>query len=111
MLIPWDRDNAFQSTEASIFSRVNENVLMRTALGHPDLYAAYLEALERTARAASGGWLENEVQSAAGLAQLAAADNPHMPYAAPAREEAIAQLLDFARRRPQNVLDQVAAAR
>jgi spore coat protein CotH len=111
LLIPWDRDHAFQSAEASIFTRVDENVLMRAALSYADLRAAYLDALDRTARAAGGGWLENEVRSAAALAQQAAADDPHMPYAMAAREEAIAQVLDFARRRPQIVLDQTAAAR
>jgi spore coat protein CotH len=110
-LIPWDRDNAFQAVEASIFARVEENPLVRRALTHPDLYAAFLDALERTARAAANGWLENEVRAAVSVTQAAAAEDPLAPYATADREAAIAHLLDFARRRPQIVLDQVAAAR
>ena len=111
-VIPWDRDNAFQSADASIFTRVDENVLVRRALTFPDLYAVYLDALERTARlAAENGWLENEVRASGALAVAAAADDRHMPYAVEARQEALAHVLDFAKRRPAIVLAQVAAAR
>ena len=78
----------------------------------PDLYAGYLDALERAARlAAENGWLENEVRTSGALALEAAAADRHMPYAVEARQEALAHVLDFARRRPGVVLAQVAAAR
>ena len=112
VLIPWDRDNAFQSVESSIFTRVNEHPLVRTALAYPDLYAQYLDVLERTARAAAAdGWLENEVRAAANLVMAAAAEDTSTPYPPQANADAIAQLLDFAQRRPRLVLEQVAAAR
>ena len=72
----------------------------------------YLDALERTARAAAeGSWLENELRASAAITLEAAADDPNTPYAAQAQQEAVAQLIDFARRRPGIVLQQVAAAR
>lgn len=111
-VIPWDRDNAFQSADASIFTRAEENALVRRALTFPDLYALYLDALERTARvAAEDHWLEREVRASGTLASAAAEGDRYMPYPAQAREEALAHLLDFARRRPGVVLAQVAAAR
>ncbi len=111
-VIPWDRDNSFQSADASIFTRADENVLVRRALTFPDLHSLYLDALERTARvAAAGGWLENELRASGALALAAAADDRNVPYSAEARQEALAHLLDFARRRPGVVLAQVAAAR
>jgi spore coat protein CotH len=111
-VLPWDRDNAFQSADASVFSRADENALVRRALTFPDLYAVYLDGLERAARlAAENGWLENEVRVSGTLALTAAVNDRHMPYAVEARQEALAHVLDFARRRPGIVLAQVAAAR
>ena len=111
-IIPWDRDNAFENAYTSIFGRAEENVLVRRALSYPDLLAVFLDALERTARAAAdGNWLENELRASAAITQAAAADDPSTPYSAQAQQEAVAHLLDFARRRPAIVLEQVAAAR
>ena len=111
-VVPWDRDNAFENAESSIFGRAEENALIRRALSFPDLLAVYLDALERTARAAAeGNWLENELRASAAITLEAAADDPNTPYAAQAQQEAVAQLIDFARRRPGIVLQQVAAAR
>ena len=112
VVIPWDRDNAFQSTEASIFARLDEHPLIRTALAYPDLHAQYLDVLERTARAAAAdGWLQNEVRAAANQVMGAAAEDAYAPYPPQANAEAIAHLLDFAQRRPRLVLEMVAAAR
>jgi spore coat protein CotH len=112
IVIPWDRDNAFQGVEESIFARANEHPLVRTALAYPDLYTQYLDVLDRTARAAAAnGWLENEVRAASNLVMAAAAEDTRAPYPPEANAEAVAHLLDFARRRPQLVLEQVAAAR
>jgi spore coat protein CotH len=110
--LPWDRDNAFQEMDASIFRRADENVLVRRALAFPDLYTLYLDVLEQTARAAArDNWLAQQIRSTAALIDAAAAADINTPYSNEQREEAIAYLLTFARQRPQMVLDQVQAAR
>jgi hypothetical protein len=110
--VPWDRDNAFRDADPSIFRRVDQNVLVRRALTYPDLYWLYLDVLEQAARsAAADGWLENEIRSAAAVVGPGAADDPRVPYGLAQHQEEVAFLIDFARRRPQIVLDQVAQAR
>ncbi len=110
--VPWDRDNAFHDEDPWIFRRVHENVLVRRALSYPDLYALYLDTLERSALAASeNGWLENEMRAAAGLVSAAAAGDPRTPYPYQQHEEDLRFLIEFARHRPQDVLAQVASAR
>jgi hypothetical protein len=111
-VIPWDRDNAFHDEDPSIFRRVDENVLVRRALTYPDLYTHYLDVLEQTARAAAEDrWLEGEIRAAAALVTPEAADDPRTPYPFAMHQEEVAFLLEFAARRPQRVLDQVAQAR
>ncbi|HEY7187715.1 MAG TPA: CotH kinase family protein [Vicinamibacterales bacterium] len=109
---PWDRDNAFQEVDASIFRRVDDNILVRRALTYPDLYSYYLDALEQTARAASeDGFLENQIRAGAAAIEADAAIDLNTPFTQDQRLAAIAYLLDFARRRPGIVLAEVRAAR
>jgi spore coat protein CotH len=109
---PWDRDNAFQEVDASICRRADENVLVRRALTYPDLYNSYLDALEQTARAASqDGFLDNQIRTGAALIEADAAVDVNTPFTQDERLNAIAYLLDFARRRPGIVLAQIAVAR
>ena len=110
--VPWDRDNAFHDDDPGIFRRVHENELLRRALTYPDLYVLYLDTLERAAQSASeNGWLEREMRAAAGLIETAAAEDPRAPYPSGKREEDLQFLFEFAKRRPQDVLNQVASAR
>jgi len=112
LFVPWDRDNAFRDDDPSIFRRVDQNVLVRRALTYPDLYSLYLDVLEQVARsAAAGGWLENEIRTAAAVVAPGAADDPRAPYTLEQHQQDVAFLIDFARRRPQLVLEQVAQAR
>ena len=109
---PWDRDNAFQEVDASIFRRADENRLVQRALTYPDLYSYYLDVLEQTARAASeDGFLDNQIRTGAALIEADAAVDVNTPFTQDERLNAIAYLLEFARRRPGIVLAQVAAAR
>jgi len=109
---PWDRDNAFQDVEASIFRRADENVLVRRALTYPDLYSYYLDALEQTASAAAeGSFLDNQIRAGAAVIEADAAIDINTPYMQDERLNAIAYLLEFARRRPDIVRAQVADAR
>lgn len=50
---PWDRDNAFQEIDFSIFRRVEENILMKKAILVPELREAYLETLLECAASAA----------------------------------------------------------
>ena len=110
--LPWDRDNAFHDEDPWIFRRIEQNVLLQRALTYPDLYALYLDTLERAAEAAGQGrWLENEMRTAAAVIASAVADDPRTPYPHQQHQEDLEFLLEFARRRPQDVLSQVAAAR
>jgi spore coat protein CotH len=109
---PWDRDNAFQEVDASIFRRADENILVRRALTYPDLYSYYLDALEQTARAAAqDGFLDSQIRTGAAVIEADAAVDINTPFTQDQRLNAIASLLEFARRRPDIVLAQVADAR
>jgi spore coat protein CotH len=108
----WDRDNAFQGVDVSIFERADQNVLVRRALTYPDLYSFYLDVLEQTARAAAeDGFLDFQIRSGAAVIEAAAALDTNTPYTQEQRLDAIAYLIDFARLRPGIVLKQVADAR
>jgi spore coat protein CotH len=109
---PWDRDNAFQEVDASIFRRADENILVRRALTYPDLYSYYLDALEQTARAAAlDGFLENQIRTGAAVIEADAAVDINTPFTQDQRLNTIAYLLEFARRRSDIVLAQVTDAR
>lgn len=111
-VIPWDRDHAFRDEDPSIFRRADQNTLIRRALGYPDLLGLYLDVLEQTARAAAaGGWLEREIRTAAAVVGGGIEDDPRRPYTVEQHQLDVAALIEFARRRPQDVLQQVADAR
>jgi spore coat protein CotH len=111
-LIPWDKDNTFFDVNRSIFARTDENVLVRRALGYPDLRALYLDTLEECARAASeDGWLGAEIERLAALAAGPVADDTLKQFSTDAFGEAIARLRSYAAVRPGFVLQEVAAAR
>ena len=61
--VPWDKDGAFSFVALPI-SWDRKNILLRRALGFPELRAAYLQALAQAAILAggNGGWLEQEIQ-------------------------------------------------
>lgn len=111
-LIPWDRDNAFQDVQSSVFLRIDDNEILRRLLGYPDLRELYLQMLEACAVAAAGDrWLEREVAWRAALITPAAHADTNKPYSNDDIDRGIAFLQSFARDRPAIVLDQVRAAR
>jgi spore coat protein CotH len=111
-LIPWDRDNAFQEVQSSVFLRVDDNEIVRRLLGYPDLRELYLQMLEACAAAAAGDrWLEREVAWRAALITPAAHADTNKPYSNDDFDRGIAFLQSFARDRPAIVLNQVRAAR
>lgn len=111
-LLAWDRDTTFQEIDEPIFARTADNVLFRRALAFPDLRALYLDVLERCARsAAEGRWLETEIVRAASLIRDEVYRDPAKPFSNDAFEESVAFMVEFARRRPLFVLEEVARAR
>lgn len=110
-VLPWDRDNAFQDAEASIFARVGSHRLLAGALAFADLRAQYLAVLERCAAvSAEGGWLEGVVSRSAALIDAAVVSDVRKPYDNAAYASEVAVLVSFARLRPGFVRAEVARA-
>jgi spore coat protein H len=70
-VIAWDKDQSFSDAAFSIWTRAQENTLMRRAMAVPALRALYLDTLRQAAAIASRpdgddprGWLEREVAAA-----------------------------------------------
>mgnify|MGYP001111607581 CR=1 FL=1 len=79
VLIPWDKDGAFDWAGTPIFEGAEENVLARRALQVPELRQLYLASLLKAAQLAGGpgGWLEQELDRLYNqLREIAHAD-PH----------------------------------
>ena len=110
-LIPWDKDRTFEAIDFPIFKRASENALFKRAIMFEDLRTQYLNVLEQCARAADGGWLEDEIRRLAGLVSPAIHEDPFKPYSNAQHDAALAFLIEFARQRPRSILEQVAAAR
>lgn len=111
-VVPWDRDNAFQSIDSPIFLRADENVILRRALTFGDLRTLYLDVLERCARSAmEDDPLAAQVDRLAELVAQAALDDPRKQFSNERFGEQIEFLRAFARERPAFVLREVARAR
>lgn len=75
-VIPWDKDQSWSSATFSIWTRWDENALMRRAMAVPALRGLYLETLRQAAALASSTegddprtWLEREINNAFGQIQ------------------------------------------
>jgi hypothetical protein len=111
-LVPWDRDNAFQDVQSSVFLRIDDNEILRRLLAYPDLRELYLQMLEACATAAARDqWLEREVIWRAALITPAAHADTSKWYSNDEFDRGIAYLQLFARERPAIVLAQSRAAR
>jgi hypothetical protein len=111
-VIPWDKDNAFADADRSVFARTTENVLFRRALGYADLRALYLDVLEECARsAAEEGWLVNEIDGLAALANGPATADTLKQFSTAAFLQAVDRIRQFAATRPGFVLQEVSHAR
>jgi spore coat protein CotH len=111
-LIVWDKDQTFAAVDSPIFLRVEQNNLLRRALGLPDLRGLYLDVLERCARLAlENGLLEAEIGRLASAIDAAAHDDPWKPYSDDDHQRAVDALKQFARQRPGFVLQEVSHAR
>jgi hypothetical protein len=122
--IAWDKSEAFKADPTtSIFHNIDvpdpqKNRLMARVLSFADLYNQFLDALLQCARSAaepdasdSRGWMEREVEREYRQIRDAAYADVEKPYSNDAFDQAVASLMDFARRRSDIVTTQVNAAR
>jgi hypothetical protein len=115
--IAWDEDNTFHSLDLDIYAPLEKHVLLRRALQVPGLRRLYLDTLERVAllieapaAGQSGGWLEREIARRHALMSAAHALDRVRPYSDDDIARAVAINLEFARRRPAIVRQQIGAS-
>jgi len=121
--LPWDKSNAFWDVNYSIVRNIvdgpedHRNLLVLRAFQEPDLLQLYFDTLlESAAFAMQGatpdqpGWLEAEVSREYDQIHAAALEDTIL-YTNDEFEQAVSDLLTFARNRSAVVAAQVAAAR
>jgi len=120
--IPWDKSNAFDAQDRSVWQNTNENVLMRRTLAVPGLKAMFVDALSRARSLAggAGGWMEKEIGRVYALTRDAAyldtnkeCDPGHTGALRPCTnaqfDAEVAFITVFARTRSDTVASQIAA--
>jgi spore coat protein CotH len=123
VFIPWDKSNAFWDVTFTIFRNIQDgppdrrNLLVLRALQEPDLFQLYLDTMLESANFAvqgaapdQPGWLEAEVTREYDQIHAAALEDTIL-FSNAEFEQAVADLLLFARMRSGIVTNQVAAAR
>jgi spore coat protein H len=110
-LFVWDKDNAFLFLDSPL-PTTSDNVLFRRAMTYPDLREIYFSSLERCARlAAADDFLSLEIDRLTGIIYEAARGDSKKQFGNEQWDAAVQFLRDFASRRPQQVLDDVARLR
>ena len=104
--ILWDADNAFVQLTYPILLRHDVNVLMRRAMGVPELRQLYFDTLEQCALLASEaegedsrGWLEREITRQLDLIRAAAYADQVKPFTNAEFEQASADMVRFGQAR------------
>lgn len=111
-MIVWDRDRALTFLRSSIFTRTDENILVRRALAYNDLFELYLRVLEETAHSVSDtGWLSAEIERLWTLLGPSVYLDTRKPWSNAEFEAGVDYLRDFALVRPGWVLFEVALTR
>ena len=123
--LPWDKDNTFFMIQYPIMQGVADNVLARRTLALAQFRNTYLDTLVASAdsadepearadgerpeagEAAAPGWLEREITSEYQQIRALARGDVLKPWTNDEFEEAVQQLLDFARERPAFVRSEV----
>ena len=110
-LFVWDKDQSFLFVDSPI-ATTDANVLFSRAMAYPELRETYLQALEQCAQLSqTDGWLAFEVDRLASLVFDAARADTKKQFSNDQLDEAVASLREFAARRPQQVLTEVARIR
>lgn len=114
-LIPWDKDQSFQSIDPDVTLRLDENVLTRRAMAVPALREAFLAALAECARLAQEpsdddprGWLEREIDRQTAQIADAVANDARFPFSPEDFQADVDRLHEFAFERPAFVQCEIA---
>ena len=117
VFIAWDEDNAFAGTEFSVYTRHDDNVLMRKAMQVPELRDEYTRALLEAARLADEptgpdglGWLEYETRRQLDMFYDAMREDSSRPYTFEEHENERNAVISFARDRSRNVRSQLGSS-
>jgi hypothetical protein len=123
VFIPWDKSNAFWSADYPILHNIvdgpveKQNVLAVRAMQEPDLLQLYLDVMlecadfaVQGATSSDPGWLEAEITREYNQIHAAALEDTAI-FSNDAFEQAVQDLLTFARMRSDLVRQQVAAVR
>lgn len=111
-LIAWDKDHTFISATYPVLAYSQEHVLMSRLLADSGLRATFFDALAgMAASGAADGWLEGTIARLYGVVREAAWQDPRKPFENAEFEQAVAELLSFARTRPGFVQSQAAKLR
>jgi spore coat protein CotH len=107
--LPWDKDLAFLNKGSLIWDNAERNVLTRRAFLSPELRRTFLACLMKCAEAAGGAgeWLENEISREYAMIREAALKDEKKPFSNEYFEATVEWITDFARQRPESVIEQV----
>ena len=112
-LFVWDQDYAFDTIDINTPPRATDaNVIFRRAMADPELREAYFQAIEDCARiAAADGFLLDEIERLVGIIVDTVRSDPNKQFDNDRWDQAVEYLRQFAVRRPQVMLDEVARLR
>jgi spore coat protein CotH len=137
-ILQWDKDNTLRAADHPIMSGLSQNVITSRALGAGGLLDVYLAALDEAAAAsreiatdrperlppdrdrtdgparqatAGSSWLQREILQEYRQIRAAALADPFKATTSDGFEDAVRQLLDVARRRPDFVSGEVTKRR
>jgi spore coat protein CotH len=115
-IIAWDKDNTFFDINFSVFTRTDDNYLMRRLLRNPAMRAIYHDALRAVVASAEerpegepdgNPWLAREIERQVGQIREAVYQDTRKAFSNERFEEEATYLIDFARRRGALVLSEL----
>jgi spore coat protein CotH len=110
-LFVWDKDQSFLFVDSPL-ATTDANVLFSRAMAYPELRETYLQTLEACARLTqTDDWLAFEIDRLVGVIFDAARADTKKQFSNDEFDQAVASLREFAARRPQQVLTDVARIR
>jgi len=111
-LIPWDKDHAFISATHPVLAYSQDHVLMSRILADRGLRATFFDALAgMSASGAADRWLESTIARLYSVVREAARQDARKPFENAEFEQAVGELVSFARTRPAFVRSEAARLR
>lgn len=100
VFIAWDADNTFYHPEYPTNSGINDNVLMRAVMAHPEYAAMFYNELRRCVELAEADdWLNTEIIRHVQRVDTAMKEDPWKPFSNNVYEGKAGEMLNFARAR------------